>query len=218
VENKNTRLAPDVEEKLARSLTAESTQLLSYLPYLLQDPVVITKSVFGYSSIYGQWGWSLLARVFYPEPPRFLQPPYYVIGIHAYFALVAKWLMLGLIIAISFRMNRGDNKPPLFHQVGLIMAIFLTVTPGFGSQYLVWLVPFVLGLGLRITIIYYAITGLFLLMNYSCFENGFFYCNGLVQVIVKIGTWGGVIFVLGRYWQMYTEFKHVRRANKEEIV
>jgi hypothetical protein len=89
------------------------------------------------------------------------------------------------------------------------MAVFLTFTPGFGSQYLVWLVPFVLGFGLRVTAIYYGFTGLFLLVYYTCFGNGFFYCNDLVRIFLRIGTWGCVIFVLVRYWRMYRDFKHV---------
>lgn len=202
-------LWPNVRKELKFIGATGLVFLLGSMPYLLQDPAVIGKAVFGYSSLYGKWGWSSLLAVFYPEPPRFLHPPYEVLGIHAYFAIVGKWLMLGLIVAISFRMNRGDRKPPLFYQVGLIMAIFLTLTPGFGSQYLVWLVPFVLGLGLRVTVLYYAITGIYLLVNYTCLGNELFYCNDLVRLFVMIGTWGEVIVVLIRYRRMYTEFKHV---------
>jgi hypothetical protein len=210
-------LWPNVKKEFEFIGAAGLIFLLGSMPYLLQDPAVILKAVFGYSSIYGLWGWSLLVKVLYPEFPRYLHPPYDLVGIHAYFASVSKWLMLGLITAISFRMNRGDRSPPLFHQVGLIIAIFLTFTPGFGYQYLVWLVPFVVGLGLRVTAIYYGITAIFLLLDYTCNANSFFYCNHIFRLFVRAETWGAVIFVLVRYWRTFEEFKYVTRAEKEKI-
>ncbi len=201
-------LWPSVKKEFEFIGAAALTFFLGSMPYILQDPAVIGKVVFGYSSIYGRWGWSLLAALLFPEPPRFLHPPYDLVGIHAYFASVGKWLMVSVIVAISFRMNRGDRKPALFYQVGLIIAIFLTFTPGFGSQYLVWLVPFVLGLGLQVAAIYYAITGIYLLLSYTCLGNEFFYCNVWVFFFAMLGTWGEVFAVLIGYWRWYAEFKH----------
>ena len=211
-------LWPNLRKQLEFVGAAGIIFIVGSMPYLLQDPAIIVKRVFGYSSIYGLWGWSLLVKVFYPEFPRFLHPPYDVVGIHGTFASVGKWVMLGLITAISYRMNSWHRRPFVFHQAGLIVAIFLTFTPGFGYQYLVWLVPFVVGLGLQATVIYYGMAGLFLLVDYTCFNNHFFYCNDMLRVFLRIATWGSVIFVLVRYWRTLAEFKHSGKDYKEEIV
>jgi len=50
------------------------------------------------------------------------------------------------------------------------------------------------------------------------FGQRLFLLQRLVQVFVKIATWGGVVFALIEYWRMYTELEQVTRANKEEIV
>jgi hypothetical protein len=211
-------LWPNVKKELEFVGAAGLVFLLGSMPYILQDPAVILKRVFGYSSIYGLWGWSLLVKVFYPEPPRFLHPPYDVIGIHGTFASVGKWVMLGLITAISYRMNSWHRRPPVFHQAGLIIAIFLTFTPGFGYQYLVWLVPFVVGLGLQATVIYYGMAGIFLLVDYTCFNNHFFYCNDMLRVFLRIATWGSIIFVLVRYWRALENSNIQETRTREEIV
>src|SRR5258705_2953233 len=105
-------LWPNVKKELEFVGAAALVFLLGSMPYILQDPAVILNSVFGYSSIYGQWGWSLLVKIVYPEPPRFLHPPYDLFGVHAYFAWVGRWLRLGRFTAISFRMIPGDRRSP----------------------------------------------------------------------------------------------------------
>jgi hypothetical protein len=65
-------------------------------------------------------------------------------------------------------MNWRTRKPPLLLQLGLLVTLFLVLTPGFGIQYLAWLVPFVLVLGLWPTLICYVTCGIFQLVSYSC--------------------------------------------------
>jgi hypothetical protein len=146
--------------------------LVGSLPYILSDPIIIARSVFGYGSIYGHWGWTYFAAKLFPASLQFARPPHDVVGAHAVAAAFGKWLMLALIIAAAFLLNRRraiDDKPPLALQLGLAAALFLFLTPGFGSQYLSWLVPFVVFLGLRASILYFVACGIFLSVSYSCF-------------------------------------------------
>lgn len=106
--------------------------------------------MFGYSSIYGVWGITKLAVI--------LCGPHDPTGKHFVFGALLKYVMLGTICVVSLWMNWRSKKPNLIVQCGTIIALFLFLTPGFGVQYLVWLVPFVPAAGLRATLIYYGTT------------------------------------------------------------
>ena len=146
---------------------AAAAFILGSLPYILLDPSIL-RNVFGYSSLYGQWGWSALLERWYWEAPRFLNPPHDVIGIHGVFALIGKWALLLSIVGVSIWMNRRPVKPPLVLQCGLTVTLFLFLTPGFGIQYLSWLVPLVIALDFWPTLFFYLTAGIYQLMGYTC--------------------------------------------------
>jgi hypothetical protein len=169
------------------------------LPYLLSDPVRIARSVFGYSSIYGYWGWTYLAATWFPDSLQFAHPPHDLMGAHAVAAAVGKWLMLALITAAAFRLNRRKDRPPLTLQLGLAAAIFLLLTPGFGSQYLSWLAPWVIFAGLRASVLYYVAGGLYLSVGYSCYIYRAappFYCVEPLTVSLPLICWASVFVAL----------------------
>jgi hypothetical protein len=169
------------------------------LPYLLSDPVLIARNVFGYSSIYGHWGWTQLAATWFPQSLRFARPPHDVTGAHAFAASVGKWLMLSLITAAALWLNRRKDRPPLTLQLGLATAIFLFLTPGFGSQYLSWLVPWVVFLGVRACLVYYLVAGLYLVVDYSCYIYRAappFYCVESLTWLLAPLCWASVFVVL----------------------
>ena len=192
---------------------AAAVFLIGSLPYLLLEPRIIAKAVLGYSSIYGNWGWTSLVSRWYPQPVQYAREPFEVTGIHATFATTAKWLMLAIIIATSFLMNRLKTKPPLFLQCGFIIAVFLVLTPGFGSQYLMWLLPWVVLLGLWPAIIYYAAGSVYIIVTYACYFAFAtpLYCVGEVLFYPMIICWATVILMLvfyaramvypGAYWK-----------------
>ncbi|HEY0082466.1 MAG TPA: hypothetical protein VGB61_06730 [Pyrinomonadaceae bacterium] len=174
--------------------------LCGSLPYLLSDPAVIAQSVFGYASIYGYWGWTQLAATWLPESLRFARPPHDVVGAHALAAAVGKWLMLALIVAAALWQNRrAHRRPPLPLQLGLAAALFLFLTPGFGSQYLSWLAPWVVFLGLRASLAYYIAGGLYLSVSYSCYIYRAappFYCVEPLTFSLPLICWASVFAVL----------------------
>ncbi len=148
---------PNLKSRLAYFASAAGTFVICSLPFIVKDPTAIKGAVFGYSSIYGVWGITKMALISY-GPPHLLYPPYDPTGGHSVFGALLKYFMLGTICVVSLWMNWRLKKPSLIVQCGTIVALFLFLTPGFGVQYLVWLVPFVLAAGLRATLIYYATT------------------------------------------------------------
>jgi hypothetical protein len=169
--------------------------LICSLPYVVQDPSGVWSAVFGYTSVYGGWGWTLLAHLFFPQPPTYVHSHgdvhYGVQGAHAVFAQILKWLTIALAIAVPFWLRRES----LFVQCGFITAIVLFFAPGFGYQYLVWLVPFVTVLGLRETLAYYATTAIYLFTVYVCYAERF--CpNPLYLTLMSLACWLSILFVL----------------------
>jgi len=94
---------------------------------------------------------------------------------------------------MSVLMNRLLPKPPLFLQCGLVAFLFLALTPGFGVQYLAWLVPWVVALGLGATLAYYLASGVFLFVVYTFWSRGFpwHFANA-----IEVGEWRGWIVYL----------------------
>ena len=152
---------------------------LSWMPYIAQDPHIIWQRVFGYGGIYGHWGLSRL--LFGPQPMYFLWQTYAVVG---------KYLTLLTVVAIAFWLNRPPRKTPLFLQCGFIAFTFLTLTPGFGVQYLVWLVPWVVALGVLPSLLYLTASGVFLFLVYNFWSQSFpwFLANS-----DQVGDWRGYI-------------------------
>ena len=150
--------------------------VVASLPYILIDPILIGQKMLGYGSTYNRWGWPLILNFVFL--PRSTLP---LIGydstiLHRFLFSYSKYLILILVVLISWIMNkRQANKPSLFFQYGLIISLFLSLTPGFGVQYLAWLIPFVIALGESRTMFYYASSGAYLFAVYEFWSDGTFY-------------------------------------------
>lgn len=147
------------------------------LPYIAQDPVALASRILGYGGQYGYWGISRFLTQL-PEPWRLLAPGY---------ARWGKYLLLGAITSLAYALNRRASPPPLFLQCGAVLFLFLLLTPGFGVQYLAWLVPWVAGLQLGLALLFYASSGLFLFLVYNFWSGGLPWYFG----DSFIGIWGG---------------------------
>jgi uncharacterized membrane protein len=91
---------PDNQKRLIFLASALLTFVVAGLPYTIQEPLFIANRVFGYNSIYGQWG-----------IPRVLALLGKDGSIAAWFstayATFGKWFVLGIIVAESLWMNRS---------------------------------------------------------------------------------------------------------------
>jgi hypothetical protein len=153
------------------------------LPYLVEDPLLIARHTLGYTSLAGHWG---VTRLISWLPPGFgtIEKAYIRWGGVA---------LLVVIAAIAWWLNRSPRRPPPFLQAGLSVFLFLSLTPGFGVQYLAWIVPWVVALGTRVTVAVYAACGLFLFAVYTFWSQGF---PWYLADSNTVGDWRGGIIVL----------------------
>jgi hypothetical protein len=112
------------------------------LPYLAQEPVLILRSMLGYSGATGLWGLSLIWN-----------PAYYP---------AVKWIALLAASVLPLIVKRR-----LFEQCGLIAFVFLFISPGFGLQYFAWTLPWTMLLERRAMLAYHATAGAAALTVYA---------------------------------------------------
>jgi len=134
--------------------------VLCWMPYIAQDPVGILRATLGYRSFEAPWGLSyLIYLVKLADSPT----PF----------LILRWTIITSATVTPIWMNkRGAN---LYTQIGVVIFLFFFLTPGFGVQYLAWLVPFVLTLGIGWTLSYYFSAGAFLFLLYNYWSGGNWY-------------------------------------------
>jgi hypothetical protein len=84
-------------------------------------------------------------------------------------ALYAAWSRPALLAALclaAWWMNRRPHRLPLFSQCAVSAGLFLVLAPGFGVQYLVWLVPWVAAAGVLPAGLFHLTSGAFLYWLY----------------------------------------------------
>jgi hypothetical protein len=142
--------------------------VLASTPLIFQEPALLARKVLGYPSSYGLWG---LSRILTASPS--LEP------LSNLFESQGRVVLVATLLALSFWMNRGSDRPPLFRQIGVLAFAFLTVTPGFGVQYLAWLVPWIacleLGAGTSAAVAWTLSSGAFLSLVYT------YWCQGVTM-------------------------------------
>jgi hypothetical protein len=104
-------------------------------PILFQEPALLARKVLGYRSAFGLWGLSRLAS-FGPE------------SLASAYEAAGRYVLVAVLVALAFWMNLRAEKPRPFAQLGLLAFAFLAFSPGFGVQYLAWLVPWIAGAAL----------------------------------------------------------------------
>lgn len=135
-------------DRLRFGVLAVATAAALAFPYILADPALILSKVFSYRSDSGRWGLSQW-------------PAYVPIGVPlAFLAVVAT--------AIYLRKREAS----LTCLVGWSILLFLVLTPGFGIQYLAWILPFCFLFGGRVTAAVYAISSVFLASLYTYLSGG----------------------------------------------
>ena len=172
---------PDRRHRAACFLVAAGVFATASLPYILQDPALIADRVFRYGSLYGYWGLSRPA-VWLRDGGATLS------GAAAAYLRLAVPFLFAIVVLVSFKMDRLPTKPSLYTQCGVIAFTFMLLTPGFGVQYLAWLVPWVVGGGPRLALIFYVPSGLFLFFVYRSWAHG-----APTGMPISGGDWGGGI-------------------------
>ncbi|HEV7905786.1 MAG TPA: glycosyltransferase 87 family protein [Pyrinomonadaceae bacterium] len=203
---------PDLQTRLKFFASAATVFFVGSLPYLLQDPFVIWKTVFGYKSLYGGWGWTRLLVKYLTSLPRLPGGNAELAGAHAWIAAAGRYLMFAAILAASLRMNLRRHKPPLFLQCAVIAFLFLFLTPGFGTQYLAWLVPFIVVLGAWSAGVYYFTSACYLtaiywsvsdaarrVLDVKLLPGNFFF-------VLELACWLSILFALVSCWRLLRNY------------
>lgn len=146
--------------------SAAAVMLICWSPYLFREPIPIYRQVIGYQSIYGHWGLSWLAYYL-----TFFRDEW-----HDALQRYGAWVVLATITAASWAVNRSRSKPAVYTQVGAALFFFLAASNGFGVQYLTWLVPWTVGLGMVPVAFFNLASGAFLLLVYNYWSGD---CRGI---------------------------------------
>jgi len=177
---------PGARRKLEFAAGAAAALLAGSLPFLVVAPQLVTTRVLGYSSQSGAWGLSLLALAA-QESPRFA-------WLYDAYARYGKILSLCLLLGASLWPRPRPGRNALFLHVGFLMFLLVSSAPGFGVQYLAWLVPWVVGLGAGPTAAYYVAGTVFICAYYSAAAGQFpwYLANSLERP-----PWTGTVLRLG---------------------
>lgn len=189
---------------------AAAAWFVGSLPYVVQDPPLVARAVLGYGSIYGVWGWTYFVARLRPQTVAFAHPPFDVVGEHATYVAAGKLLLVALVVASSVWMNRRGRRVPLLVQCGLTASLFLALAPGFGTQYLVWLVPWVAALALWAALAYHLTAGVYLFLSYTCFWQAA--CADEVLSSFRLAAWVASLVALACYFRFARRRARLPRA------
>jgi hypothetical protein len=154
---------PGWRQRFAFGMAAITAIVVASLPYILIEPGFIVRRLFSYGSIYGQWGIpSLLGAL----PPQ-------LAWLNAMYNIVGKYVMLVAVGSVPLWLRYlARERPSLFEQCAAAFLIFMVLTPGFGVQYLVWVVPWMIVAGFLPALLFFAASGAFLFAYYTFFAGG----------------------------------------------
>ena len=144
---------------------AAGVTLVSWYPFVFQDPAAVFHNTLGYQSTGGLWGISRVLRQLSAVIPA-------VARIEGGYTRYGPYLTLMAIVAAAVWMNRLRRVPGLFSQAGVAFFLFLSLASGFGVQYLAWLVPWVVEFGPLWTAIFYSTSGVLLALVYNYWAGG----------------------------------------------
>ncbi|MBW3564981.1 MAG: DUF2029 domain-containing protein [Acidobacteria bacterium] len=166
----------------ARFLAAFTvTFVVAFIPPVLAGSPRYLHNVFGYTPAGGGWGITGILQELSLTPEGALR--YGIVEAADLYHGLGKWLILvvvGAFALVCFRSGISLEKLPA--AIHLSLSIFLCLSPGFGVQYLSWLIPFaIFTLTFRQTLLLVASVSLYLYVTYTiwCRELTWYYANAL---------------------------------------
>jgi len=138
---------------------------LPFLPVVLRIWPVFYRNVFAYNSMPFQWGIQVLIQSTagtLPNLSTWLSVHYVP---NARFVILSAMLLIGVLQRWNQRLNP-------FETGALAFSMFLVLLPGFGIQYLAWVVPLLFAANLRAALEFTAYGGVFAFLVYYLFWTG----------------------------------------------
>ena len=142
------------------------------IPEIIQDPALVVHKVFGYLPVPGDWGFNLVARRISA-------------GLRETYPRIGRPLALASVVIASIWIHRRHPYVPLFVRCGLGAFTFLFFTPGFGSQYLIWVLPWWVILEGWDASVFYASSAAFLLLLYGAWSQFTFYLGNSLEPVAR---------------------------------
>jgi hypothetical protein len=131
------------------------------LPFIWEFPRTIGTSMLTYQGPYQSWGIPGILLLFGPRP---VDPLY---------KQTRKYVALAMVGMAAVVVRRRGRREDILCNCGLSAALFLLFTPGFGVQYLTYLVPWLAVTRGFIVAGFGAISGGFMIALYTWGSNGF---------------------------------------------
>jgi hypothetical protein len=191
---------PDLRQRVEYFGVALLAMIATWSPVLVVAPALVAVRVFGYVTEAGDWG-----------VPRLLSAVA-LASVRELYREQGRFLLLAAVVALPVWMNRGPRRPALLLQLGVVAFAFLALAPGFGLQYLAWLVPFTVALPLAAGAAFHATSGAFLAAVYTFWcqmppgspgdpdwLGPAFWSRGLpwnIAAASRVGTWRGELVLL----------------------
>ena len=138
---------------------------LPYVPVVLQIWPTFYRNVFAYNSMPYEWGIPLLIESTEHTLPRL------AFWLRHHYVPNARFVILGMMVLIGI-LQRWRRQLNAFEAGALALSVFLVLTPGFGVQYLAWVVPLLFAANLRAAFAFSAYGGVFALLIYYLFWTG----------------------------------------------
>lgn len=167
-----------LRDRLYFGTLAVAAIIVLAFPHILADPRLIVSTVLGYrSTVLCEWG---LSR----------WPSYVRIGVPFTFTAIA--------VAVLYLRKQHAS---LSYMVGSSILIFLVLTPGFGVQYLAWLLPFCFVFGGYVTSAVYAASSIFLAGFYTFWSGGIpWYFADVVNLAREGPASKAVVYLAAMCW------------------
>jgi hypothetical protein len=153
---------PGLRRRFIFLCAAGAVMVVCWSPYFFRDPGAIFRQVIGYQSIYGHWGLTWIAY----------HVPFFRDEWHDSFQNDGAYVVVAIIVAAAFLLNRLTRRPSLYAQTGATLFFFLAAANGFGVQYLAWLVPWTVGLGVIPVTFFTLASSAFLVLVYNYWSGG----------------------------------------------
>lgn len=158
------------QRALVFSLPFLFASLLLWAEPLLKFPLLFVKNVLSYGSFWGIWGITYWLRL--TNLPLFSRVTFYhLLPAQIYVATTLKIMIAGAVLLIGWR-RRQLNERALLNSIAYAWIVFFIFAPGVGSQYMVWLAPFILILSPALFTWLAATSSLFLFFFYNITAHG----------------------------------------------